>query len=71
VALAVVEGQAMAGESLAAGDGQARGGIQSSGQEDDGGWVHGARIYPNKAVDRAGICLFLRYNLPLSSFRRE
>jgi hypothetical protein len=64
VALAVIEGQAIAFETLAAGNGQTGGGIESTGKENDGFLHHGARIYPKFQLS-AGICLFLRYNFPL------
>ena len=46
VTLAVIERQAVAGKALAAGDGQAGGGIEATGKENDSG-VHGAAIYLN------------------------
>ncbi len=63
VTLAVIEGQAVAVESLAARNGEAGGGVETAGKENHGACIHGARIYPNLPVDRAGICLFLSYNL--------
>jgi ABC-type branched-subunit amino acid transport system substrate-binding protein len=62
VALAVVERQAIAGKALAAGNGQASGGIESTGEENDSRLHHGAAIYLKSARLSPGIRLFLRYN---------
>lgn len=61
VALAVIEGQAVAGKALATREGETGSGIESAGKEDHSGF-HGSRIYSNLAVDRVGRYLFLRYN---------
>jgi len=45
VALAVIERQAITVKTLAAGNGEASGGIESTGKENDGWLHHGARIY--------------------------
>jgi hypothetical protein len=50
VALAIVEGQAVAGMALAARDGKARGGIEATGKEDDSR-LHGPAIYPKSAPE--------------------
>ena len=57
VPLAVVEGQAVAREALGAGDGEAGGGIEATGKEDDSG-LNGPEIYPNLAVDRRSTRMF-------------
>jgi ABC-type branched-subunit amino acid transport system substrate-binding protein len=66
VALAVIERQAIAFKALAAGNGQAGGGIESTGEENDSRLHHGAANIPEIARLSPGICLFLRYNFPLS-----
>jgi hypothetical protein len=45
VTLAVIERQAIAGKALAAGNGEAGGGIESTGEENDSRLHHGAAIY--------------------------
>ena len=47
MALAVIERQAITVKTLATGNGEASGGIESTGKENDGWLHHGARIYLN------------------------